>query len=295
MPYSFTDELLRAQKGNAEAQYNVAQDYFEGKHVVKNNGAGLEWLKKSADAGYADAQERLAHAYEHGNYGLALKSGMAAIYCLLAANQDHELAICRLAYFYENGFGVDRDYKRAAELYRRAIKKDNAYAYGALGWLYDYGLGVDKDIGKAHEYYELAAQKGNSNAQRNLGNMLYLGRGVPKDKEAGIKWLQLAAADGQKLARGNLWSYSQQDQTMYGVGSNLQVTISQDENRMAELEKRVAYMESKLAALSVFPPPLTPEAASASVNSYLLQWGGGLVSETKEALRAPLSYFGFRP
>ena len=58
-----------------------------------------------------------------------------------------------------------------------------------LGVMYEFGEGVEKDYKKAFELYEKAANQGHSIAQNNLGLFYYHGRGVNKDKKKAIKLL----------------------------------------------------------------------------------------------------------
>ncbi len=44
--------------------------YLEGVGVAKDDAEGLEWLKQSAEQGYAVAQDDLGVGYGDGKYGL---------------------------------------------------------------------------------------------------------------------------------------------------------------------------------------------------------------------------------
>ena len=59
--------LLRgAQAGDAKAQFNLAQAYFEGTGIPRDFAKGLDWLRKSASAGYAGAEVTLGYLYQNG-------------------------------------------------------------------------------------------------------------------------------------------------------------------------------------------------------------------------------------
>ena len=73
-----------------------------------------------------------------------------------------------------------------------------------LGNMYANGKGVDKDMRRATELYKMAAEKGHVNAQYWYGYCLYTGEGVFKaDKEEGLKWIKKSANQGNELA--NRW------------------------------------------------------------------------------------------
>ena len=50
-----TTEAL-AKKGNADAQYELARMYRDGRGVSKNDSSVVEWYTKAANQGHADAQ-----------------------------------------------------------------------------------------------------------------------------------------------------------------------------------------------------------------------------------------------
>ena len=58
--------LPLARSGNAVAQYNVSLLYRNGQGVLANNATALEWLRKSAWQGHAEAQIALARLYAEG-------------------------------------------------------------------------------------------------------------------------------------------------------------------------------------------------------------------------------------
>jgi len=67
------DLLSQAQSGDREAQYWVGQVYEEGRLVPKSYAVSREWMLKSAEQGYAPAQEIVGRMYmgATGDYGKA--------------------------------------------------------------------------------------------------------------------------------------------------------------------------------------------------------------------------------
>ena len=62
----FDSILSRASAGNAKAQFELSQAYFEGKIVGRNDNEGLKWLEKSAENDYPDALFELGGMYLNG-------------------------------------------------------------------------------------------------------------------------------------------------------------------------------------------------------------------------------------
>lgn len=55
-----------AQAGDAKAQFDLAEAYFEGNGIPKDLATGIDWLRKSASQGYAGAEVTLGFLYQNG-------------------------------------------------------------------------------------------------------------------------------------------------------------------------------------------------------------------------------------
>ena len=55
-----------ANKGSANAQFNLGHVYSSGKGATKNLKEAVNWYKKSANQGYASAQLQLGWHYYYG-------------------------------------------------------------------------------------------------------------------------------------------------------------------------------------------------------------------------------------
>lgn len=82
-----------------------------------------------------------------------------------SAGQGHHRAEFLLGECYENGRGVARDLKKAAECYAKAQEGGFPGGAFALGRCYENGLGVRQNSEKALELYRQAAERGNKNAE----------------------------------------------------------------------------------------------------------------------------------
>jgi len=56
-----------AEEGNAEAQINLGNMYFDGNGVPQDYREGVKWYQLAADKGSADAQIALGFLYEYGD------------------------------------------------------------------------------------------------------------------------------------------------------------------------------------------------------------------------------------
>ena len=69
---------------------------------------------------------------------------------------------------YQYGYGVEKDYHKAIELYQKAVNQGNAAAQNNLGFMYERGYGVEIDYHKAVEWYQKSAEQGDEDAKKAL-------------------------------------------------------------------------------------------------------------------------------
>ena len=119
-----------ADSGDAEAQYNLAIMYRQGKGVSQDASLALKWFEKSAIQGLANAEYYLGHLYDTGDT-------------------------------------VNRDPVIAVTWYKKAAEKGNPLAQSNLGVAYASGEGVPQDIIKAYVWFSLAASQGLTAALEN--------------------------------------------------------------------------------------------------------------------------------
>jgi len=123
--------------------------------------------------------------------------------CIMAAKQRgmNDCAFCRTPYPANDGAGA------IAMVQARVAKKDPA-AIHYLGTAYYYGrLGVQKDLRKAVELYTEAAEHGSIQALYSLGFSYTKGEGVEVDIAKGIEFLKKAAMQGDFQSRHSLGIY----------------------------------------------------------------------------------------
>ena len=112
-----------AEQGSAQAQFNLAKMYREGKGVSKDYKTAVKWFNFSAKQGNAAAQYHLGVAYSYG-------------------------------------LGVVPNYEVALKWYRRSAEQGNTFAQHHLSLLYYFGNGVTEDKVYAHMWANLASTNG---------------------------------------------------------------------------------------------------------------------------------------
>lgn len=136
---------VAAEKGSAEAQCEMGSRKLAEAGLLSLYGElndvkvdtrplcaqGMNWIRKSAGQGYAEAF-----------YQLGLES--------------------------RNGTCVAEDLEESANWHRKAAEKGHDKAQYQLGVIYEQGLGVEKDIEEAAKWFQKAAEQGNKDAQHAL-------------------------------------------------------------------------------------------------------------------------------
>jgi TPR repeat protein len=114
----FEGYKAKAEHGDALAQCNLGNCYYEGIGVAKDYVQAVSWYRKAAEQGDARAQNNLGVCYDHGE-------------------------------------GVAQDFVQAVSWFRKAVEQEYVMAQVNLGNCYNFGRGVPKDEIEAHAYWNL--------------------------------------------------------------------------------------------------------------------------------------------
>ncbi len=220
-----------ADAGHPDAQLAL------GNLLVTNAPAeALPWFQKAADQGLVRAQIRIAESYQAGQGQVQSPSnallyyaraalegdvaglqGLAALmkasagtllwdFSLAAAQAGSATAQYAIGEYYATGQGgVEQDWRKAVEWYRRAAVQGHGGALCALGGCYAEGLGVKRDIVRAVGHWEEAALEDQPRALWNLGEILAQGLpGLQPDARRATLLCKRAAQAGFAPAQATL-------------------------------------------------------------------------------------------
>lgn len=165
--------------------------------------ADFSEVKAKAEAGDADAQNKLGLAYLRGQ-GVATNAVQAVAWFRKAAEQGYGESQYHLGRRYVKGEGVPEDYAESVKWFRKAAEQNLSRATLSLGVAYMTGRGVQKDYQQGVALYQKAANQGLPTAQVNLGLCYANGRGVPQDFEQAIRWITKASEQGDERAKAVL-------------------------------------------------------------------------------------------
>ena len=199
--------------GDKECQYALAELYFNGLGIEKNEAEAVKWYTKSAEQGDIRSKKRLY------GYNLAKKQEIKKLTVLINCYKTEKINNIvflikeyifnkeMLKYYtiinnldkcddkFEQGF-----IKKVNEI----AKLGNAKAQILLGRCYEIGIGVKKDENEAVKWCQKAAEQGLAVAQYNLAKFYLSGIGVLKNNAEAFKWYKKAAEQGNVEAQYNL-------------------------------------------------------------------------------------------
>ena len=114
-----------------------------------------------------------------------------------SAKQNYAPALFSLAEIYETGRGVQQDYDKAIELYRKASAQKNSEADTRLGRIF---YNVKRDYATARRYFVAPAKLGDPEAEYYIGLMFELGQVTAKNYGQALEWYKKAANQGYDKA-----------------------------------------------------------------------------------------------
>ncbi|KAF9129953.1 hypothetical protein BGW39_003609 [Mortierella sp. 14UC] len=208
-----------AVQGHAEASFSMGRYYGHGHVVSKSFTCAASWYQKAADQNHIDAQYHLGILYCKGQGGIPQDFAKATEWYLRASNQGSTAACHHIGRHYMKGLGVPRDYTRAMEWFLEAANRGHADSQFSIAALYYNAQGVPRDYTLAMEWYLKAAHQGHQQAQYWVGVLHRAGLGVPHDNIKAMEWFLKAAAQGYPGAQekvGTLYSKGQGVAQDYG-------------------------------------------------------------------------------
>ena len=215
-----------AQTDSPEALFERGMDAISGGPPLRNDLDALEYFRRSADRGYAPAQDALGYFYETGNLTAGSQS-QAVDWYRKAANQGDVLAQWLLGRNYYIGGGIQQDLPAAEKWARAAADQGNPF-----GEYYLARVLADRDDTKATAMFKLAADQGIPPAQYYYAMALKQGRGVDLDRLAAYTWFIIALDAGVSRAQPELTDLD-------GGGLLNQAQISEAKKKARELEQTV--------------------------------------------------------
>ena len=166
---AFSEFSYLADEGDATASYYLGKMYAQGLGVEKDPQRAIEYYQKAEkayniDAAYELAEILLADATDKDDE--QFKMGLN--YLKRAAYAGQADALNQLGEFYENGVWVPQDFKSAFGFYLMGALRGNAKAQFNVSRLYFAGKGVPQDHENGLKWMTRSAKQGYVLAQKEL-------------------------------------------------------------------------------------------------------------------------------
>jgi len=168
---------ILAESNHAPSEFSIGLMYHLGRGVDKNLETAYNWYKRSMIDGHPPALNNIGMMYLNGEY--VVQHRETAFRLFKKASTTHAQAMDNLAQCYENGWGTDRQIKRATNMYQLAGENGYVLGWYHLGKLYEKGYpDTPRDIEKAVEWYIMAAEKKQKHAIKRLKRLGRLPEGL---------------------------------------------------------------------------------------------------------------------
>ncbi|MEM7171756.1 MAG: tetratricopeptide repeat protein [Pseudomonadota bacterium] len=204
---AYVNWIPLAQQGNRRAQFYVGGLYYDGRGVAKDEAQAVEWLNKSASAGYFRAQELLASLNLPQDAEIAVAaddSAPQAVPSETVAVQNNDgqqtpTASSEVASVADTA-SAQEVATNGADL--TASPNTSAPARSTASEL-ERGLEAYRsgNYEQAHAIWHPLAVAGNPRAQFYLGGLHIDGHGVEKDYAQASDWLTKSDRGGYKYAK----------------------------------------------------------------------------------------------
>jgi len=181
-------EAALAGEPNAQAQLGALFVHGFGRRTIRPDFDKAEkWLLAASEQGVAQAQYDLAQLYFDKD---AQEQGLAWLREAIEQDHPGA-AYALLSTHYLEGDDVPQDEAESLRLLRRGAELGDAAAQNEYGVALREGSRVEKDVQQSVQWFEKAAWGDYTKAQVNLGRAYAHGIGVERDPVRGVAWLEV--------------------------------------------------------------------------------------------------------
>lgn len=188
-PETVAELTVKAERGDAAAQYELAVRYRDGIGEAKDDARALGYAHRAADQGHADAQDFVGFAYLRGS--VVKRSPEIAVGYFKAAAEQSSNAAFNLGQCYYGAQGTAQDVAKALEWWEKAAARRHGRAAATAAMAYLAGEGIARDVVKARRLAERAAELNNPSGLVVLGEMQFQAGELAAAKENWTKAAKL--------------------------------------------------------------------------------------------------------
>jgi len=215
-----------------KAAYDMGDNYYYGRGVTRDYAAAYGWYLRAGD--YPGAKSSLAYLYEEG-LGVGRDYQKALAYYSEAAAAGDAGAQRQIGYMHSAGEGTPVNYAQAMAWARKAAANGNAMAMSDIGLYYYNGSGVPVNYAESVRWFSRAANANDPYGMRGMCNAYGAGQGVPKNMQTALYWCQKALARARQTGDDDIidWASNAIDEISNGGGGRSYSTPAAPSNPYA--------------------------------------------------------------
>ena len=196
-----TEIELKANEGDANAQFKLAELYNEKSDSLSDKKLAFKWALKSAQQGHEKAQLKVGYFYAYEPEVVKKNIDKAIEWFQKSAEQKYCDAYNSLGWLYSSELKGDENLKIALEWFNKGIELNCLTTMSALGSTYLHDTRLPDRLNNGLKWIEKAANLGHIDAQYSLGSLYETpeygseGLDIKVDLNKAIFWYEKAAAN----------------------------------------------------------------------------------------------------
>jgi hypothetical protein len=208
-----TSVLAQADSSDIGCERNMSQawNYLQGKNMQYNPEKAFALISACANNGVPSAMNALGRMYMEGIGTMADKS-LAVEWFYKSAVNNYVNAWCNLGMAYKYAQGVDQDFEKSYECFKKASDLGSKVGVFNQGYMLYKGLGCEQNYEAAYRLFIKGAEAGSAQSMYFLGLCFRNGYGIKTDTAQAKMWLVKSAKAGYKHAEEELTAPSPENQ-----------------------------------------------------------------------------------
>ncbi|VAW73802.1 hypothetical protein MNBD_GAMMA15-309 [hydrothermal vent metagenome] len=225
----FDEQLENAEAGDADAQYEVALMFLNGRGVSQDFEVALSWFEKASANGSDKASSKLKRIQGQKNkFTSALKR----------AESGDKKSQYDIGMMYLKGRGVKQDPVRGRQWLGKAAGQSYEKAVTRLAILLFKGEGGAPDYGRSRQLLSSVSESSEL-AQYYLGEIYAAGKGVPRDYKIAMEWYRKASGNGFSMAGGKVINMEEEMRMQARRAANVRkAAVAKKQRKIAEAEQK---------------------------------------------------------
>lgn len=204
-----TAYVVEAEKGNAHAMFRIAEMYWNGMGMQKNNERALNWYSRAAEAGHMEAAYQTASLYMDGEVVMTNYREASRLFELALEGGVYKAGL-PLGRIYTTNATGSVDMPKAIEALEKAALdpaggehvREAAYFLSQILIAENPGIAIDE--AEALRWRDIAAENGHLPATADMALRYYNGDGVTKNPAKAMRLMTAAAEAGHPASQFNL-------------------------------------------------------------------------------------------